>query len=337
MYLGVIAKPEREHNFDGKVYLKRVAVEKPYGRKVYSNKFSDNAQMNHAIKTTWKEKCRIANDPANDSEYLIDLLTEKFQFSDEVQQRLVLRYSSFGTTGKARKKTDIVWVPGKPMGDVDVYDEENGEGRALDLNDLSLSVLYTTSDTRSVDVNCESEFMMSTMRPIGVAIRQAFHWVPQEEEIDLIMDNAGGHGRKDIIDEYKELLKTEFNVRILHQEPRSPATNLLDLGAWVSLQSVVEKKHRGQVTDAEALARTIERVWETFDSSIFEKIYGRWLRVLYIIIADLGDNKNEDNYRGELFSALSDEVEKVLAERWWMETNAGVDDDDFDEDLQEDE
>ena len=63
------------------------------------------------------------------------------------------------------------------------------------------------------------------------------HWTPKETPIYLVMDNAGGHGTKDAIQEYADELKEEHNIVILWQILCLPETNLLDLGIWVSLQS----------------------------------------------------------------------------------------------------
>ena len=64
------------------------------------------------------------------------------------------------------------------------------------------------------------------------------HWTPKETPIYLVMDNAGGHGTKDAIQEHADELKEEHNIVILWQILCLPATNLLDLGIWVSLQSL---------------------------------------------------------------------------------------------------
>ena len=53
--------------------------------------------------------------------------------------------------------------------------------------------------------------------------------------IYLIMDNAGGYGTKECIESYVKLLKDKYNIIIKHQIPRSPETNVLDLGIWNSI------------------------------------------------------------------------------------------------------
>ena len=57
------------------------------------------------------------------------------------------------------------------------------------------------------------------------------------------MNNAGGHGTKATIDAYVSLLEEKHNVVCVFQHPRSPATNMLDLGVWMAFQSLVEKLH----------------------------------------------------------------------------------------------
>jgi hypothetical protein len=59
------------------------------------------------------------------------------------------------------------------------------------------------------------------------------------------MDNAGGHGTKDTIEWYEQEMLRRFNINIIYQIPRSPETNLLNLGIWCGLQHmVVEIVHR---------------------------------------------------------------------------------------------
>jgi hypothetical protein len=45
--------------------------------------------------------------------------------------------------------------------------------------------------------------------------------------------------------------------------------NLLDLGAWIRLQSAVEKLFRGTRNDQQALARGDEETWIAYDSTVF--------------------------------------------------------------------
>mmetsp|Transcript_24759 Transcript_24759/g.44775 ORF Transcript_24759/g.44775 Transcript_24759/m.44775 type:complete len:164 (+) Transcript_24759:307-798(+) len=62
------------------------------------------------------------------------------------------------------------------------------------------------------------------------------------EDINLVMDNAGGHGTKEAWEKLTNDLATKHKVKIIRQCPRSPETNVLDLGIWLSIQAEVEKK-----------------------------------------------------------------------------------------------
>ena len=83
--------------------------------------------------------------------------------------------------------------------------------------------------------------MLSAMDRVGKAMRESYHWIDINVVIYLVMDNAGGHGTDNAIIEYTRLLKDTYNITIIHQIPRSPYTNALDLGIWAALQSNVEK------------------------------------------------------------------------------------------------
>ena len=48
-------------------------------------------------------------------------------------------------------------------------------------------------------------------------------------QITLFMDNAGGHGKIEVKEQYEQILKDELNVMIEWQVPQSPQTNMLDL------------------------------------------------------------------------------------------------------------
>ena len=139
-----------------------------------------------------------------------------------------------------------------------------------------------------------------SMDEVGQHIRIKFWWVPQQEEIDLIMDNAGGHGTDEAKLIYTTMLKNKYNVKVVWQTPQSPEFNLLDLGVWCSLQSMVELSHRKKCkSNRDALARTIEDVWESFPSSKFELVHNRWLKVLKIVCNTKGDNVKSDAFRGK--------------------------------------
>ena len=85
--------------------------------------------------------------------------------------------------------------------------------------------------------------MLDHIEDIGRAIRNAYHWVDRSTPIMLIMDNAGGHGTREVKEQYMHILEEKFNVEVKWQVPNSPELNMLDLGAWVAIQSNVEYNH----------------------------------------------------------------------------------------------
>ena len=61
-----------------------------------------------------------------------------------------------------------------------------------------------------------------------------------KEIIYLVMGNVGEHGVNEAMLEYSEYLAAKYNILVHDQSPRSPKTNMLNLGAWMSMQSKVE-------------------------------------------------------------------------------------------------
>ena len=115
--------------------------------------------------------------------------------------------------------------------------------------------------------------------------------------------------------EYVSLLKRDYNVICVHQRPRSPATNMLDLGVWMATQSVVEKLHFRNRTHVESLWRTCETAWEELETAKISNVYGRWNKVLDLIIEDEGGDRLVEARRGKLFSVPSEISEEAANER----------------------
>ena len=80
------------------------------------------------------------------------------------------------------------------------------------------------------------------MDELGNATRNTYHSirVDDEEIIYLVMDNEGGHETNEAILEYIEYMATRYNIVVHQQVPWPPKTNMLNLGAWMSMQSKVE-------------------------------------------------------------------------------------------------
>ena len=59
MFMGAVAPPNPEHDFDGRIFLQRVAVEKEYARQTYTQRFSQSGEINEFLKKKrggWREQ-----------------------------------------------------------------------------------------------------------------------------------------------------------------------------------------------------------------------------------------------------------------------------------------
>lgn len=166
-----------------------------------------------------------------------------------------------------------------------------------------------TGDKREIDGSCDSDYMSEVMPRVGKVIRDAYHFVDDDTPIYLFLDNAGGHGTKDIVDMYARKLKDDWNVICVHQRLRSPVTNMLDLGVWMAFQNVVERLHFRHQIELQALARTVTRLWDELDPVKLTNVYNRWKLVLDLIIEDEGGDRLIESRRGKLYGAPSDEAE----------------------------
>ena len=79
---------------------------------------------------------------------------------------------------------------------------EAQEVRQVQLDDLQLFRMIPAGTHLEEDISCDSTFMLQTMPKVGATIRQSMPWIPLAQPIYLQMDNAGGHGTKNLICEY---------------------------------------------------------------------------------------------------------------------------------------
>jgi hypothetical protein len=133
---------------------------------------------------------------------------------------------------------------------------------------------------------------------IGEEIRVAYSWVSRETPIYLQLDNAGGHGTKDIIETYRARLLEEFNIILLHQPARSPETNALDLGFWMALQNRTEKKSFDMRISKNNVFTAVQEAWDEMPALTITKICDRIPKVLDLIVQDNGGNRLVQNNRG---------------------------------------
>ena len=103
--------------------------------------------------------------------------------------------------------------------------------------------------------------MLGIMDKLGNYARRTYLsiGVVGKEVIYLVMDNAGGHGTNEAVLEYSEYLAEIYNILVHHQVLRSSKTNMLDLGACITIQSKGEIFNRLNVKQHNALARFVKK------------------------------------------------------------------------------
>ena len=238
---------------------------------------------------------------------LLDSIQECYNLNDYVRDRLVLTYNSWSRPLKTKYTIHIgsyedeedEYYSEKPLLGDRMIRTQHGEYRKLTLADLTLQVRTLKDDLVLKDTTCDSEFMLEMTEELGEAIRKAYHWVPRSETVHLFMDNAGGHGTELAKMQYVDILKTHYNVEVCWQVSNSPETNILDLGVWCLLQSLVEYLHRNRRMNEDSLSRTIEQAWGLVDGyTKFKSVVERWKKVLSLIILGKGGNSLVEKCRG---------------------------------------
>jgi hypothetical protein len=238
------------------------------------------------------------------AEMMIETIAEVYDLDDYIADRLEFSYRSYdGQKGQEKivRYTDHSVIPSGTRR----HEPTGHEQIPVTLDDVILQVRYKAGDIVEEDVSCDSEFMLGVMDRVGIALRAAFPWVKPEELIYLVMDNAGGHGTDVAWETYTADLEEKHKVRIIRQCPRSPETNLLDLGIWMSIQAAVEKEMYMKRGDIHALAVAVKNAWETrLSENAFKNVYERLQNVLVMIDEDKGGNAKVEAKRGKLFRKL---------------------------------
>ena len=295
MYMGVVACPNEERNFEGKILLKRVSERVKLSRATFNKDFLFDVLVNEAIKQQdWKGY--ITDDMMVGE--LKDLIGTNYDLDEVVTDRLEFCYWSFRGNQKSRKMLEnqqMLQTLGNRI-------DENGQAVPISLdNDVQLFVSMKQGEEVDKDCSCDSAFMEKVMPEVAHEMRRAYHWIPETDKLYLVMDNAGGHGTDNSKSRYTEVMR-KGNIEIIWQVPRSPETNMLDLGCWMSIQSVVHKIHYMKRCNHEALAKSVEDAWNTYLSpTAFKNVYNRLQVVLQCILKDNGGNQLVEKRRGKLF------------------------------------
>jgi hypothetical protein len=302
MYMGLNGRPHPDKGFDGKILLLRVSEQQELKQAMNNEQFVDNSMLNQMIKDgDWWQLHSLGMTIAE----LRGTVTDNYQLEDDVADRLSFSYQTF--IGKSGNTDTKLLEDDDLVEQIEYRLNETNEIDYLNILEVSMSVRYEKGDLIEEDVNCDSTFMLANIHKVGEAIRTAFRWVPRAQVCYLYMDNAGGHGTVEAIAQYTAILKDEFNIEIVHQIPRSPETNTLDLGIWCSLQWAVDRLMRGRRGDIHALNKGVREVWASTDlQTAFVNVWKRLGRVLHLIEEDDGGNDLVEGKRGKKWASLDE-------------------------------
>ena len=297
MYMGVVGRPI-EGRCDGKVFLQRVATTKTTNRSSFNQHFFKSGD--------WKKL--LVEDDLDDvlCEEVFNLIGEYYDLDENVTSNLSFAYDSHPSTGRSKK---VEQFDSGFLLDDRVYVDSCGIRHPVCLDQLKLLKHVPKGSVTQVDATCDSSFMLSQVHRIGRAIREKYDWVPLSKPIYLVLDNAGGHGTTDAKKTFMRTLRRKYNVVCKWQVPNSPDTNMLDLGAWATIQSQVEECHRKRVMRNDVLAESVEYAfYHMLDSEKLLNVYNRWRKVLHLVLKSCGGNELVEGCRG---TADVDDVEEL--------------------------
>jgi len=255
MYIAVVGDPLLDIGFDGKVCLIPCVIEDSYKKKTTHCAFCDSIDDNNRLMLEWHTvlgPTATTMTPAAAR----DVLAENFNLRPAVKEKIVFvrvkKTKVNAAAGIAAKSRQLEYLgEGKQFGDL--------------FHEYYIRVQNKKGDKLEKRENVDGEVMYKMLEEkIGPAMRVAYGTkkVPRDVPIYLQFDNAGGHGSKVMIESYKTMMKSKFNIICIFQSPQSPDFNALDRGVWMSLQAETAKLARPLRRDFSALHLCVENAWK---------------------------------------------------------------------------
>ena len=188
-------------------------------RTVHNQNFTDDATTTGLIKNGEWMSLSITEFTLGD---LKDVVVDTYFLDDDTKEWIVIRHY-IPVVGDGEQKAV------KYIADDDALIPS---ANRLHQDGYTLMIKYNgrknneEGDTREVDVSCDSRSMQDIIPKVGKEICNAYHWVPTDHPIFLFLDNAGGHGMKDVVDTYIKGLEDDFNVICIKQRSHLPGSTL---------------------------------------------------------------------------------------------------------------
>ena len=111
--------------------------------------------------------------------------------------------------------------------------------------------------------------MLGFMDGLGNATRRTYRSIGVfgEEIIYTLIYNMGGHGTNEAVLYYSEYMAVNYNIVFHHQVSQSTETNMIDLGARMTVQSKVKKYHHRKVKQHDALYWYVKKLWHNVEEN----------------------------------------------------------------------
>ena len=87
MFIGAVTKPIEPHNFDGKIYIKCISIQKTLTQASYSKSFHISQLVNNQLKDGDWHHLYLPNADFNFREYKM-LIVDNFELDDNVGKQL---------------------------------------------------------------------------------------------------------------------------------------------------------------------------------------------------------------------------------------------------------
>ncbi len=130
---------------------------------------------------------------------LSHLITNYYQLEEDVAATLCYQYTTHVGAERTRTYREVL---GYETIEHKTKINEQGMETPLTTYDVDLSCYLRQGTVVEREITCNPAFMLENLPLIAAEMRRKFHWIPPKESVYLVMDNAGGHGTQETIEEY---------------------------------------------------------------------------------------------------------------------------------------
>ncbi len=159
----------------------------------YHHNFHHDYHANNLIKTNWRE---LHIDNLTLAE-LKEKISDTYEINDDITNSICFCFvTHVGNIYTKMRNDETIKNTNK------LRTDENGEVHNLTLEDLDMTCFNTRGIIIEHDCSCDSDIMIQHMNRVGAEIHHHTPWIPQDCSINLILNNAGGHGIRAAKEQY---------------------------------------------------------------------------------------------------------------------------------------